>query len=40
MKIEAEAGNEGRVKQTIGVTVKSLDLGLKARGILRRVSCH
>lgn len=40
MKIEAEAGKGGRVKQTIGATVKSLDLGLKARGILRSVSCY
>lgn len=40
MKMEAEAGNGGRVKQTTGAAVKSLDLGLKARGILRRVSCH
>lgn len=40
MKMEAEAGNGGRVKQTIGASVKSLDLDLKARGILRRVSCH
>lgn len=40
MKMEVEAGNRGHVKWTIGVIVKSLDLDLKARGILRSISCH